>query len=153
MKKIKFLLPLLGLAFVGSVLAYSSAHSFTTVSVSTSNGHSYKGQFVSQGSFPFNGAGLFDRSKVNLKGTLTVTENDGLYVNQSTCFAVNGTLKANGGTVKTTEYTDTSCSVIYKRSTYTVSSYSEDGSGNFSNVVKDSAGVISTLQGSHIFQP
>lgn len=153
MKKIKYFLPLLSLVFAGSVFAFSGAHSFTAVSVGTSNGHTYKGAFAGTGSFPFNGAGLFDRSKVNLKGTLTVTEKDGVTANESTCFSISGTLKTTGGTVKTTEYTDTSCSVVYKRSTYTVNSYSEDAGGSFTTVVKDGSGIVSTLQGSHVYLP
>src|SRR3989344_824162 len=107
MKKIKYLLPLLGLAFATSVFAFRGGHNFTDVSLSSSDGHSYMADFLSRGSFPFNGEGLFDGSKVNLKGTLTVSVVDGSPTNQSYCFALSGTLKTNGGTLKTTQYTDT----------------------------------------------
>lgn len=152
MKKIKYLLPLFGLAFATSVLAYRGGHNFTGVSLSSSNGHNYKANYSSQGSFPFNGAGVFDGSKVNLKGTLTVTEIDGTGVNESYCFALSGTLKTTGGTVKTTQYTDTSCAQVAKRSTYSVNSYSEDGVGSFTTVATDAAGVVYTLGGTHTYQ-
>ena len=144
MKKIKFFLPLLGLAFAGTVFAYSGTHNFTNVTVNSS-GNSYYGNFTGTGSFPFNGVSAFDRSRVNLKGTLTV---DG----QSYCYALSGTLKTNGGTIKTTQYKDTSCSVVYKKATYTVNSYSEYSDGSFSTVVKDGNGLISTLSGTHLYQ-
>lgn len=150
MNKIKFILPVLGFTFATSVLAYSGQHNFTGVTVSY-NGYSYKADYLSQGSFPFNGSGLFERSRVNLKGTLTITEKDGVPVSESTCFALNGSLKTTGGTIRTTQYTDTSCSQVAKKTTYSVTSYQEDNLGSFTTVAQDGAGVTYTLQGTHTF--
>lgn len=151
LKKIKYILPIVGLAFAGSVMAYAGSHSFTGLNVSSSNGHNYKAQYSSNGTFPFNGAGLFDKTRVNLKGTVIVSEVDGKVVSESYCLSLNGSLKSSGGTIKTVQYTDTSCTNVAERKTYLVGSYLEDGIGTFSAVATDSAGITYTLQGTHTF--
>lgn len=151
MKKMAFLLPLAGLVFVSTVWAYSGTHNFLQMSVTTSDGHSYLSEYNSSGSFPFNGQGGYDRSKVNLKGVVFVSLADGVPVSESFCATLKGTLKTNDGRLTATRYADTSCTAAYERKTYTVSQYQEDGTGNFSVVARDEAGVIYSASGIHRF--
>jgi len=117
----------------------------------SSDGHTYKSGYTSTGSFPFNGQGSYDRSKVNLRGTYTLTEVDGNPVSESYCADLNGNLKTTGGRVTVKAYTDTSCQTLESKQTYTVTSYNEDTQGNFTVVATGSGGVVFTTSGVHEF--
>ncbi|MDP3954899.1 MAG: hypothetical protein Q8Q15_00870 [bacterium] len=149
MKKIAILLlSFLSLVFTTGVYAYSGSHSFNGMVTTTSDGHTYKSEYTASGSFPYNGAGSMDRSKVNLKGIFTVSEADGVPTGQNYCASLKGGLKP-GNRLTATYYTDTTCATVAGTTNYTVSSYSEDGVGNFMVVAKDANGVVTTTTGVH----
>lgn len=153
MKKIAFLISMLGALFAANLaFAFSGSHSFLSMNSSSSNGHSYVSQFVSTGSFPFNGKGNSDNSKVNLKGIVTVSQKDGVAVSESYCATLTGNLKPNSGRLSAVVYTDTTCTQVASKSSFAVSSYKEDSLGNFIVVAKDSKGVVWTTTGTHNLQ-
>ncbi|MDO8657165.1 MAG: hypothetical protein Q7K55_00380 [Candidatus Levybacteria bacterium] len=149
MKKIGFLLPLLGLLFTTTAFAYSGSHNFLSMTTTSSNGHSYKSEFNGAGKFPFNGLSSYDGSRVNLKGTFNVSERDGVTVSESYCTVLNGNLKTTGGKLTATLYSDSACSQVAGKTVYTVSSYQEDNTGNFTVSATDGSGVVYSTSGSH----
>lgn len=138
----------------GAVLAYSGNHSFTNVSSVSTDGHSAVSSYQARGSFPFDGQGNYDRSKISLLGTLTVTEKDGLPVvpTQNYCLKIQGKVNNLGvGNVTVTEYKDLRCKSVANQNTGQVLGYSETAGGAFALQFKDSLGVVTTASGSHAY--
>ncbi|MDP3888423.1 MAG: hypothetical protein Q8Q24_00110 [bacterium] len=152
MRKVVFVLLILFLFFVSvtTAWAYSGSHSFL-FTTTTSDGHVYQSEYQATGSFPFNGQGRYDRSRVNLKGTLNVLSIDGVVSSDSYCAGLKGSLSATGGKLTATQYVDNTCGQVAQTKTYIVISYTENQSGSFQATVKDNAGIISTISGIHQF--
>lgn len=151
MRRIKFLLPLVGLAFATTVFAFFGNHEFLEMTTTTSDGHVYKSEYRASGSFPFDGTGSDDGSRVNLKGVLNVFEIDSVSVDEVYCVKLRGTLSVGGGELTAIRYVDAKCKEEADRKTYTVSGYSESSPGSFTVEATDEAGVFSTASGTHGF--
>lgn len=136
----------------GAALAYSGNHGFNNVSSVSTDGHSAVSSYQARGSFPFGGQGNYDGSKINLLGTLTVSEQDGVVLNpaQSYCVKVQGKVSNAGqGSVTVSQYKDLRCKGVVSQGTYAVSGYTEGADGTFSLQYQDSAGVATTASGTH----
>lgn len=138
----------------GAVLAYSGVHSFNNVYSTSSDGHTAVSSYQATGSLPFDGQGNYDDSRINLKGTLTVYEQDSVPfvppVNY--CLKVQGRVNSVGqGTATVTQYKDLSCKKVASQGTYAVSGYTEDATGAFGLTYRDSAGVVTTASGMHTY--
>lgn len=138
----------------GAALAFSGTHSFLNIYTVSSDGHASISSYQAQGSVPFDGHGNYDGSRINLKGTLTVSEQDGALVNPPLqyCLKVQGKVDAAGqGSATVTQYKDLSCKKVANQGSYAVSSYTEGTDGAFSLQYQDSAGVITTASGTHTY--
>lgn len=154
----KRLIPFLlgsGLFLVAGVaLAYSGTHSFSNVYSVSSDGHTAVSSYQATGSLPFNGQGNYDGSRINLKGTLTVYQQDSVPVDPpaSYCLKVQGKVNSAGqGNVIATQYKDPSCKKVANQRSYAVSSYTEATDGTFILTYQDSAGVVTTASGTHTY--
>ena len=139
----------------GAALAFSGAHNFNNVSSVSSDGHTSLNSYQATGSLPFNGQGVYDGSRINLKGTLTVYQQDGIPVNPpvSYCLKVQGRVNSAGqGSVNVTQYQDLNCKKVVGQGSYTVSSYTEGVDGAFSLSYQDGSGVVTTASGRHTLQ-
>lgn len=138
----------------GAVLAFSGTHSFLNVYTVSSDSHTSLSSYQATGSAPFDGQGNYDGSRINLKGTLTVSEQDGVPVNPPTsfCVKVQGKINSAGqGSATVTRYKDLSCKKVANQGTYAVSGYTEDANGAFNLQYQDSAGVVTTASGTHTY--
>lgn len=138
----------------GAVLAYSGSHSFTNVYSVSSNGHSAVSSYQARGSFPFNGQGNYDGSRISLIGTLTVNEQDDVSVNPPLqyCVKVQGKVNNAGqGSVTVSQYKDLRCKGVVSQGTYQVLSYTEGSNGAFNLQYQDGAGVVTTASGMHTY--
>lgn len=138
----------------GAALAFSGGHSFSNVYSVSSDGHSAVSSYQARGSFPFNGQGTYDGTRINLLGTLTVNEQDGTSVNPPLqyCIKVQGKVNDAGqGSVTVSQYKDLRCKGVVSQGTYEVSSYTEVPGGDFSLQYQDSAGVMTTVSGTHTY--
>ena len=139
----------------GAALAFSGAHNFTNVSSVSSDGRTTVSSYQAQGSLPFDGQGNYDGSRISLKGTLTVYQQDGIPVNPpvSYCLKVQGKVNSAGqGSATVTQYKDLSCKKVARQGGYAVSNYTEDTNGLFSLQYQDGAGVVTTASGTHTLQ-
>ena len=145
------------IASTGLVLAYSGNHSFGgPAETTTSNGHSYTSDYVSSGTFPYNGHGSYDASKVNLTGIFSVYSEDGVAYNppEQYCVKTTGSISRRGtGKLQEKVYSDLGCTVFLKTKNYTVKSYSENSIGDFTLVTTDGSGVTYTTSGIHSNTP
>lgn len=138
----------------GAALAFSGAHNFLNIYSVSSDGHTSRASYQATGSLPFNGQGGYDGSRVNLKGTLTVSEQDGALINPPLqyCLKVQGKVDAAGqGSATVTQYKDLNCKKVVNQGSYTVSSYTEGPDGAFSLQYQDSRGVVTTASGIHTY--
>lgn len=136
----------------GAALAFSGTHSFLNIYSVSSDGRTSRASYQATGSLPFNGQGGYDGSKVNLKGTLTVYEQDGMLVSPpvSYCLKLQGKLNALGqGKVNVAQYQDLTCKTVSYQTSREVLGYTEGLDGAFSLQYRDSAGVITTASGMH----
>ena len=141
------------LATTGMVMAYSGSHSFGgPATTTTSNGHSYSSDYIASGTFPYNGHGSYDGAKVNLTGIFSVFSEDGVVYNppEQYCVRTAGSISRRGtGKLQEKVYSDLGCTVFLTSKNYTVKSYTEDSSGNFTQVMTDGMGVTYTSSGVH----
>lgn len=138
----------------GAVLAFSGAHNFTNVYSVSSDGHTSRSTYQAKGSFPFNGAGLYNGSRLSLLGTLTVTEQDGQPVDppRQYCIKVQGKVNDVGqGSVVVSQYKDLRCKGVVSQGSDTVSNYTEGPDGAFTLQYQDSVGVVTTASGTHTY--
>lgn len=154
-KLISFVAGGAGLLLVaGAALAFSGAHNFNSVYSVSSDGHSAVSSYQATGSLPFDGQGNYDGSRINLKGTLTLYEQDGVPVNPpvSYCLKVQGKVNSAGqGSATVTQYKDLNCKKVASQGSYAVSSYTERSDGVFSLSYQDSRGVTTTASGTHVY--
>lgn len=143
------------IASTGMVLAYSGNHNFGgPATTTTSDGHNYTSDYVANGSYPYNGHGSYDGSKVNLTGIFSVYSEDGTVYDppEKYCVKTTGSISRKGtGKLQEKVYSDTGCTVFLTSKNYTVKSYSENGSGSFTLVTTDGSGVTYTTTGVHQF--
>lgn len=139
----------------GAAMAYSGGHSFDKVVSTRSDGHMILSSYQATGSLPFNGQGVYDGSRINLKGTLTVYGQDSVpFVPPvSYCLKVQGKVNLAGqGSATVTQYKDLSCKKVASQGTYAVSSYTENTDGDFILSYQDSVGVVTTASGRHTYR-
>ncbi|MDO8551074.1 MAG: hypothetical protein Q7S03_00080 [bacterium] len=154
MKRLFLAVPILvSLLFATQVWAYGGNHNFSSIVVATSDGHSVAGDYQAAGTFPYNGSGSYDRSKVDLRGTVHVAAQDGVLVDQSFCATLKGTINKGGGKVTFVRYTDVSCSQVAGSKSYVVVSYTESTTGDFTLVTRDGSGIVYTTSGNHQLAP
>ena len=142
------------LLVTGAALAFSGSHSFINVVSTSSDSRSAVSSYQASGSFPFDGQGTYDGSRINLRGTLTVSEQDGVPVNPPAqyCLKVAGKVNSAGqGSVNVTQYRDLNCKKVASQGSYAVTGYSENANGAFSLSYQDGAGVVTTASGSHTY--
>ena len=151
LKKLLLLIVFLFL-FPIAAFAYSGNHVLNDLYTTTGNGHIYRSNYQSNGTFPFN-LGKYDGAKVNLRGTFTITEADGNTQFQQYCVVTSGTLNRKGvGKLTAYVYSDpVTCSQYLETKIFNVKSYREDTAGYFSMRAVDEDGINSTTTGVHSF--
>lgn len=139
------------LSAAGVAIAYYGSHNFSNVATTTSDGHSYTSEYLATGTFPYNGTGANDGSKVNLTGIFTVHSVDGVTLTtpEQYCVKTTGSINSSGRGKLTAKVYDVSCNVLQETKTLTVKKYTEDAGGNFTLLAVDNYGVTSTSTGGH----
>ncbi len=129
--------------------AFTGLHLFYSVTAITSDGHTYLGEYQATGSFPIYGLST-DNSRVSLKGTLRVTEEDGLPVNRENCM----TVKTHAGEYLVTVYNDTTCDVQSSVKNFRLIYHTSNELLQFSlKTIDQSSGVEWNLGGYHEYTP
>src|SRR5574340_1014824 len=130
--------------FAVNVYAFTGQHDWYNATAITSDGHEYKGEYKATGTFPIDGL-LTDNSKVSLKGTLKVTQEDGVPVNKEYCLAI----RAHSGKYDITRYTDVTCETGAEEKSYNLVYHTSNEMDYFFLKVYDQAGVTLQIAGQH----
>ncbi len=140
------LLITISLSIVAVAYAFKGDHSFISIIAITSDDHSYKAEYTASGTFPVNGLDS-DNSRVNLKGVLKVSEEDGVLVSRENCL----TVKARDGGFLVTLYKDITCRVKSSEQEFRLIVHVTNETKNFTLRAVDPKGIEWTIAGYYNF--